>query len=566
MSGRRTSEIVESIRPPEILSQILQLAVGQDGIKTLLPLTHVNAQWRRAALGDSSLWATIYLKHTTPPLLDMILAHAGNQLFTVYVDHRDINRLAKLWKLVNRIEELHYFTRLTQLAPFLSSLGPAPNLNVLFLRPELAVGIGEQTPPISLPTIFSGCLPSLRDLTLTSMVTWPVGLFRGLVSFECGVLDHYPISPVHVLSVLRDSPSVTFLRLVGYTLPQTQGFHLPTVTLPSLELCTLIGQGTTSMIQFLTVPASTRMFISKPYTDEGAIFPKFDLLSAAPNLRVLDGVSSVSFSIRDFAIQIQAKNIHGGVLDAEVDELYDLSRDPVIFPQFIRSSFECGRTCPGFKTTKTFTLDVDRSRMWEAEEATCFALDVMGFIFNLTGIEEVTLRGVPSLELSSILKFLHSAAKFELPCPNLRRLHIVSTPIHSPQPLLERLSKLLAERKEAGAPFQSVTVKVKCELLVPAAEHRAFLTSWAGLVEEGVSLEYEQTEVKKLPRCRRRNYEDEDEEDEWDNEDEGEEDEDEGDEEEDDEGEEEEEDGTGDPDNGCVGWNGWPENWPATVG
>ena len=68
---------------------------------------------------------------------------------------------------------------------------------------------------ISLPIIFSGCLPSLHDLTLTNTVTWPAGLFRGLTSFVCGALDHYPISPVHVLDVIRESPSIEFLRLVG---------------------------------------------------------------------------------------------------------------------------------------------------------------------------------------------------------------------------------------------------------------------------------------------------------------------------------------------------------------
>ena len=86
------SENVESVWPPEILCWILQLAVGPDGIKALLPFTRINSQWRRAALGDSSLWTTIYLKQTTIPLLDMILAHAGNRLLTVQVDHPDLNR------------------------------------------------------------------------------------------------------------------------------------------------------------------------------------------------------------------------------------------------------------------------------------------------------------------------------------------------------------------------------------------------------------------------------------------------------------------------------------------
>jgi len=126
-SDRCISEKVEPNRPPEILCQILQFAVGADGVKALLPFTRVSAHWRRTVLGDSSLWTTIYLTQTTPPLFDMILAHAGDRLFTVYVDHHDTNRLAVLWELVGRIEELHYSTGLGQLAPFLSSFGPAPN-------------------------------------------------------------------------------------------------------------------------------------------------------------------------------------------------------------------------------------------------------------------------------------------------------------------------------------------------------------------------------------------------------------------------------------------------------
>jgi len=549
----------ESGRPPEILCQILQLAIGQDGVKALLPFSHVDTRWRRAALGDSSLWTTIYLKHTTPPLLDMILVHAGNRLFTVHVDHRDFSRLAKLWKLVDRIEELHYSAKLGQLGLFLSSLGPAPNLKVLHIRPVFTAPLEEPTSLIRLPTIFSGCVPSLRDLTLTNTVAWPIGLFRTLVSFKCGFYDKHPISPIHVLGVLRESPSIEFLRLVGYcTLPPE--FHPPAIALPSLKRCTLVGRGTASLIRFLTVPASTRVLLSKPYVKTRSVFPKFDHISVAPNLHILDDLSAISFSISDDAIRLQAKNAHGGVWDAHVDELYSFSQDSVIFFHFIRSSFEYGRTCPGFKATKTFTLDVDHSRIWESGEGTCFALVVTGFLSSLPNIEEVELRGVPSMVLSSIFRFFHGTAKFELSCPNLGRLHIVSIPIYSPRPLLEGLGRFLTERKETGAPFQSVAVKVKCELLIPAAEHRAFLTSWMGLVEKGVSLEYERTEVEKLPRCRRRDYENEyewDHEEEWDSEYESEEE---------DEDEEDEDGVTGDPDDGCVGWGGWPESWPATVG
>ena len=133
---------------------------------------------------------------------------------------------------------------------------------------------------------------------------------------------------------------------------------------------------------------------------------------------------------------------------------------------------------------------------------------------------------------------------FMLQCPNLKRLDIVSSPLRSPRSLLVGLGKLLATRKKLGAAFQSVTVKVKCEVLIPAPDHCAFLTSWDGFVGGSVRLEYERIEVKKL--LRRRHLPEDDE-----NKDR-------------DEGGKDGEDGTGDPGD-CVGWDGWPENWPKTV-
>ena len=246
-------------------------------------------------------------------------------------------------------------------------------------------------------------------------------------------------------------------------------------------------------------------------------------------------------------------------MDAVMDELYNLSRHPLIFGPFIRSSFECAQTLPSFKTTRVFILDVDRGWMWEPEEARCFAHDVVGLIFNLPSIEEVKLRGVPSPELSAILGFLHSAPYIPQPCPNLRRLDIESTPMCSPRPLLLELNRLLVERNEAGEPLHFVTVKVKCEILIPAPEHLALLTSWRGFVGEGVRLEYEETEFRKLPRCCPRNHGNQDE---WDYEwDDGGEDDDEDEDEDDDEKAD-----TGDPDGDGLGWDGWPENWPVTVG
>ena len=85
-----------------------------------------------------------------------------------------------------------------------------------------------------------------------------------------------------------------------------QEFQSPVVMLPLLKEC---GQGTTSLVQFLAVPATTRMFSSKPCIDEWVTFPKLDHLSTVQNLRVLDEISVVSFSVNDHAVQLQAKKI-----------------------------------------------------------------------------------------------------------------------------------------------------------------------------------------------------------------------------------------------------------------
>ena len=69
------------------------------------------------------------------------------------------------------------------------------------------------------------------------------------------------------------------------------------------------------------------------------------------------------------------------------------------------------------------------------------------------------------MELGSVFGILARAS--ELECPNLKRLSILSPPHREPRLLLEVLGQLLAARKEAGVPFQSVTVKDKSEKLFP---------------------------------------------------------------------------------------------------
>jgi len=184
---------------------------------------------------------------------------------------------------------------------------------------------------------------------------------------------------------------------------------------------------------------------------------------------------------------------------------------------------------------------MERGRTWDAEESKYFGNRAAAFLFDLPSLEEVNLRGVPPRELSIILEDLCSPPYFlGSPCPSLKRLHVESMPLHSPRSLLVGFGRRIADRNEAGVPFESVAVKVMCETLIPATDHCAFLASWEGFVE-GVRLEYERTEVKRLPGCHRYDCGC---------------------------GDKDDKDGGAgieNPDDHCVGWDGWPENWPKTT-
>jgi len=469
----------------------------------------------------------------------MILAHAGGQLFTVYVDHHDVDRLAKLWELFGRVQELHY-TRggIEELTSFITSLGPAPNLRALYLQPRLPTTRGQVSALAELPTIFSGCLPSLRRIKFSNTISWPLGLFGGLVSFEYGFSEHLPISASHVLDVLRYSPSLEFLRLVGFcALPERRDPRA--FDFPSLTKCTLVGDGTTTLIQYLLLPTTALVSLSKSDTsDETGIFPKFHNRSVAPALRAHGEVSTISISINDHAVGIRAKNCHGGVVDAKVEGLYDRLGDPPTFTRFMRRSFDSWLVCPGFCATKELTLSVERGRTWEPKEAIDFAMNVSAFFFNLPRIEEITLLGVPPRELSLIFDSLCSLPQPGGPCRNLKRLRIESALTRSPRSLLACFSICLVRRKQEGLPFNSVAVRVKCETIIPATEHCDILASWERLVGEDVKLEYERAVVEKLSRCPSCGRG----------------------------GDEDEGGGIDGSCDCCVGWDGWPEKWPKTMG
>jgi len=425
----------------------------------------------------------------------MILTYARERVFRVHVDHPDLNRGAKLWKLVDRIEELDCSCGTHYLYPFLSSPAPAPNLKAFRLRQ--CRSYNELWRPRGLPKMFQGHLPSLREVSLKIAVTWPIGLFKDLRSFELGVNAEDLISPILVLDVLRESPLLENLHLVGRCeLPDDEP---PAVSLPSLRNCTLIGNGALSLIWYMDIPASTNVVLSTSplIGDRTEIYPFHDLC-LAPHLHVLDGVSTASFFVGFDTIKLRAQNDSGGVLSVQVYYYENVMTGLILFAVLLKNPFY--ESPFKFQTTKEFSLHIERGASRDDAESVFCAAMFAKFTSGTPSLEQIKLCGAPAKALSFHLLYLHKNLQDAIPFQNLQRLHIESTPLHSAKPLLEDLDMLFRRRKDLGVPLQYVDVKVNCETLIPMAEHSAFLTAWEGLVGEDVKVEYSRERVENLPR------------------------------------------------------------------
>ena len=427
----------------------------------------------------------IYLSDiTTPPLLDMILAYAGNRLLRVYVDHPDINRGEKLWKLLDRIEELDCSYGTRHISPFLSSLGPAPNLKVFRVRDEDQDFEDDDRPwQQDMSKVFRGCLPLLRELHFAVSVTWPAGLFKDLRSLELGFDANGLLDPTLVLDVLRESPLLENLRLIGHC---NHLDELSEVALPSLKNCTVIGVGALSLLSYIDIPASTNVFLCTQLLAGDMICPFYDL-SSAPSFHVLDQISTVSFYIGFDTIEFQAENDSGGSLNFQAHYCQTLTIGLCMCFSFFKGFFSGPHSKP--QAPKAFSLQIEQGASPDDEELVLSAILFLRSISDTASLERMKLCGIPAKALFFHLKFLHLGFG-ATPFPNLQQIQIETAPLRSPKLLLERLDVLLRKRKDLGVPPRLVDMKVNCERLIPMAEHSAFLTAWRDLVAEDVRVEY----------------------------------------------------------------------------
>ena len=433
------------------------------------------------------MWTTIYLSDiSAPPLLDMIIAYAGDRLLRVYVDHPDINRGEKLWKFIDRIEELDFSYGTGRTFSFLSSLGPAPNLKLLKLRDEGQDSMNDNRHRLAqhLPKAFQGFLPSLRELHLAVVMTWPAGLFKDLRSLELGSDARDIFDPILVLDVLRESPLLESIRLTGHCSHFDE--EPPAVALSSLRNCTLTGFGAIFLIWYMDIPASANVSLDTPPSIGSGVHLARDL-SLAPCLHVLDQISTVSFYIGFDTIEFRVENDSGGSFNLEVYYYETLEDGLSIYFVLLKDFF---RGChPKSPSPKVFSLQIEQGASRDDLELVLCATIFLRSICETTSLERMVLRGVPVKALTFHFEFLHVGLT-TIPFPNLQQIQVETPPLHSPRLLLERLDVLLKKRKDSGIPPRLVDMKVNCEELIPMAEHSAFLTAWKDLVAEDVRVEY----------------------------------------------------------------------------
>ena len=154
--------------------------------------------------------------------------------------------------------------------PFLSSLGPAPDLKAFRLRDEDQDSMDDNRHRRG-----HGCLPSFHKLHLTVTMTWPADSFKDLRLPEFCSDAHELFNPTLVLEVLRESPLLENLYLVGNRDHFDE--EPPAVALPSLRNCTLTGVGAIFLIWHMDIPASTNVSLDTPPSIGNSIHPARDL-------------------------------------------------------------------------------------------------------------------------------------------------------------------------------------------------------------------------------------------------------------------------------------------------
>ncbi|KAJ3874400.1 hypothetical protein F5051DRAFT_94190 [Lentinula edodes] len=306
---RNASQKINQL-PPELLCNIMSGAQMQ--LTSFLPditayedhgrewysLLHVCRHWRGIIARSPRLWSTIdntlidsedENNKKNNVVHERYLCRSGAAPLRVYLGVKEMKirrkSLGVLLKHVARFKELHVIADLwedTSTPIYNLFVEPAPTLVSLTLRTD-----GKDVTNGSLPPIFAGEMPSLKELTLEHFTVWPTTYFHNLTSLSLSDQAFNRPTTLSFLDFLQNSPVLEMLALVraGPTLPANTDMIPGTdrvVDLPHMRQLNLGGWPTTSTISrflsYISLPPEADVFIwgsvfSNPDTDLTALLP-----------------------------------------------------------------------------------------------------------------------------------------------------------------------------------------------------------------------------------------------------------------------------------------------------
>ena len=291
--------------PPPRLHAVQLLAYHRARIHALVNLSLVCRKWRRAVLGDGTLWTTLPVhtsrtdcKESTTTVLERS-KHAMLDVSMVCDDDLDSAREPILSEILSqnsgRIESLH-----------IATVSPKPLHNLSMSAPKLeTLYLITTEQPAELEFLSGGSLPALRSLALAGFSSWPSGLFLNLKDLFLVLPPLYPTVKVSTLiDIMSGSPNIeqikmsAFLSLVDNSPPSSL------VRLPNLQKFTMRDCDSATILSHTIIPATADIKVVIDHRRMSAIMriPPHDrhILSAVP-----EDMSTMGFLVESTMFVVQ---------------------------------------------------------------------------------------------------------------------------------------------------------------------------------------------------------------------------------------------------------------------
>ena len=250
----------------------------------LLAVSRVSRHWREIAVPATELWAYIIVASGNVPVKEEVsiarlcMRRSGVQpLDFFYTPSSAFGRFTAEEFIPDsrRLRSMVYWYTGDPSGDELSSLlPPALHLECLEIR-----GNGS----FSLPTLFSGTTPRLRELVISRCVPWPNNHFRSLTSLNLLCQRDIDANIYSLLDTLRFSPHLEELlleRVFRSVVEQQQPpehriLPVPLHSLKKLQICRLSAEATKRFLGMLDLlPNGISMRFANITADLRSIFPE----------------------------------------------------------------------------------------------------------------------------------------------------------------------------------------------------------------------------------------------------------------------------------------------------